>query len=90
LTKKAFNALIHEANSEFCNAVKPIESILKLFDEKLKHLEKQKQSAYISSAEQLKLSQQVSVALQEEPNNLSNALKSPIFVGSGEKCNAEE
>jgi hypothetical protein len=39
LAKNSFSALTHETNSEFDNAVKPWESRLKLFDEKLKHLE---------------------------------------------------
>ncbi|MDR2779453.1 MAG: DNA recombination protein RmuC [Puniceicoccales bacterium] len=81
LAKNSFNALTHEANNEFGNTVKPIESTLKLFDEKLKKLEDQRQSAYISLAEQLKLSQQANSALQEETNNLSNALRKPDFRG---------
>ncbi|MDR1233054.1 MAG: DNA recombination protein RmuC [Puniceicoccales bacterium] len=81
LAKNSFDALTHEAHNEFGNRVKPIESTLKLFDEKLKTLEDQRQSAYFSLAEQLKLSQQASVALQEETNNLSNALRKPDFRG---------
>ncbi|MDR1432835.1 MAG: DNA recombination protein RmuC [Puniceicoccales bacterium] len=81
LAKNSFNALTNEANNEFGNAVKPIETTLKAFDEKLKKLEEQRQSAYASLAEQLKLSTQASAMLQEETNNLCNALKKPDVRG---------
>lgn len=81
LAKNSFHALANEANNGFGNAVKPIETTLKLFDEKLKKLEEQRQSAYVSLAEQLKLSAQASAMLQEETNNLCNALRKPDVRG---------
>ncbi|MDR1413796.1 MAG: DNA recombination protein RmuC, partial [Puniceicoccales bacterium] len=81
LAKSSFGALTSEANSEFGNAVKPIENTLKLFDEKLKKLEEQRQSAYGSLLEQLRLSNQASVALREETSNLCNALRKPDVRG---------
>ncbi|MDR1401879.1 MAG: DNA recombination protein RmuC [Puniceicoccales bacterium] len=81
LARNSFGTLTSEANSGFGNAVKPIENTLKLFDEKLQKLEEQRQSAYGSLLEQLRLSNQASAALREETNNLCNALSAPKTRG---------
>ncbi|MDR3143944.1 MAG: DNA recombination protein RmuC [Puniceicoccales bacterium] len=81
LAKNSFCALTNEASSGFGNAIKPIESTLKLFDEKLKKLEEQRQTAYIGLAEQLKLSNRAHAELKEETNNLCNALRRPDVRG---------
>lgn len=81
MAQQSFSSMANDAKSGFGNAVKPIEDILKLFDTKLQTLETQRQHAYSSLSEQLKLANQANIALQEETNNLCNALRKPDVRG---------
>ena len=81
LAKNSFSSLSSGAKNDFNEAVKPIENVLKSFDEKIKKLEEQRQSAYTSLSEQLKMANQTSVALSKETTNLNNALRRPDTRG---------
>lgn len=81
MAKQSFSSMTNDAKSGFGNAVKPIEDILKIFDTKLQALETQRQNAYSSLSEQLKLANQANIALKEETNNLCNALRKPDVRG---------
>ena len=81
LAKNSFSSLSSGAKNDFNEAVKPIENVLKSFDEKIKKLEEQRQSAYTSLSEQLKMANQTSAALSKETTNLNNALRRPDTRG---------
>ena len=88
LSKETLETVIGEAKRDFerrGDAVKeivaPVAEAMKAYDEKVRQMEMQRENAYGSLTEQVKILAQTHVALQKETTKLSGALQVPNVRG---------